>query len=91
MSGPKGRRPCRGCRGEAEITSEQIERGVGALLRSGRPLVPEPLYAQRLAACAACPSLLGGHTCARCGCIVQISARLRERRCPNPGGGRWPA
>lgn len=53
--------------------------------------VTDDVYEQRLASCAACPSLQYGTTCAHCGCIVQVRAKLKDKGCPAPGreNGFW--
>jgi hypothetical protein len=51
--------------------------------------VAEPVYRERLSACMQCPKLVDGTTCAVCGCIVRVTAKLRERDCPLPGDNRW--
>lgn len=50
---------------------------------------PEATFEARLAACAACPSLLGG-MCRLCGCFVEVRAAKRINRCPHPAP-RWEA
>lgn len=73
--------------------------GVAGLARvaAGRGLVRDnPLVKERLAICAACPSLTGGR-CGKllaalkpgaktCGCWVRMKARLPGEHCPD---GKW--
>jgi hypothetical protein len=55
--------------------------------------VTDEVYERRLARCFACPSLQYGTTCAYCGCVVQVRAKLKDKTCPAPGGehGFWSA
>lgn len=71
------------------MTAERIDRMVAAV--SARPdvCVPGDVYAERLRACADCRWLVGGHTCAVCGCLVRVSALQREKRCPRPADPAW--
>ncbi len=41
---------------------------------------------QRLAICEACPRLIGGMTCADCGCFVHFRVRHKTAACVN---GKW--
>ncbi|MCC3375019.1 DUF6171 family protein [Cohnella sp. REN36] len=80
---------CKGCTEDVKLTMEQIARMVSKLDRFPETCAEEEVYATRLAACRACPSLQYGTTCAHCGCIVQLRAKLRDKTCPAPGGSRW--
>ena len=40
----------------------------------------------RLEICSGCPRLIGGMTCADCGCFVQFRVRHKTAACIN---GRW--
>jgi len=51
--------------------------------------VPDDVYEMRLGLCRSCPKLIDGHTCAVCGCIIPIVAKLKDRGCPAPGAPRW--
>ena len=55
--------------------------------------VTDEFYERRLSRCFACPSLQYGTTCAYCGCVVQVRAKLKDKTCPAPGGehGFWSA
>lgn len=83
-------RGCKGCGDAYRVTEQQIERALAALEGEPERLVPDAVYAARLAACEACGKLADGVTCMACGCIVRVAAKLKERRCPLPGGGSWP-
>lgn len=92
MNRTTGDTGCKGCREEYKVTDAQIERLLASPMFSSPELcVDDEEYAERLAACAACPKLLGGVTCQACGCIIPVVAKLRQRSCPLPGGGKWQA
>lgn len=83
---------CKGCGGQYRVTSADIDRMLLApMFRSAEACVPEEVYRRRLAACAGCPKLQDGETCAACGCYVRVAAKLRAKACPLPGGGLWEA
>lgn len=82
---------CRGCRPEYRVTDERIRAMLAApMFAPGSGLcVPDDIYEARLRQCRSCPKLIDGHTCALCGCIVPIVAKLKDRSCPAPGSPRW--
>jgi len=84
-------RACRGCRDEYRVTEDSILRMLShPMFRPESGLcVPDAVYEARISQCRACPKLIGGHTCSLCGCIVDIAARLKAKRCPLPGGKGW--
>ncbi|MEK5165631.1 DUF6171 family protein [Paenibacillus sp. FSL R5-0527] len=81
---------CKGCREEYKVTEAQIARILASPMFAAEHCVPDEVYEQRLKACGACPKFENGTTCRVCGCIVPVVAKLKERACPMPGGGRWP-
>ena len=86
-------RSCRGCRDEYRVTEDSIRKMLATPMfqpDSGH-CVPDAVYEERLRQCRACPKLVGGHTCSLCGCIVDIAAKLKNKRCPQPGGEGWAA
>lgn len=82
---------CKGCREEYKVTDEQIQRVLSSPMFSAERCVSDEEYDARLDACSSCPKLHGATTCTLCGCIVQITAKLIEKRCPYPGHDRWAA
>jgi len=81
---------CKGCRNDAEDPRQAIDRFVDRLERSGSvPLASADVYRQRLDACGSCECLQNGHTCSRCGCYVEVRARLADSDCPYPYASRW--
>jgi hypothetical protein len=72
------------------LTREQIRALVETLrLDETQQLTSDAEYGRRLDACEACGSLLGGATCAHCGCVVPVRAMQLSRGCPHPDGPRW--
>ncbi|GMK37653.1 hypothetical protein PCCS19_07070 [Paenibacillus sp. CCS19] len=92
MNRTTGDSGCKGCREEYKVTDAQIERLLASPMFSSPELcVSDEAYAARLAACSTCPKLVNGITCQACGCIIPVVAKLKQRRCPLPGGGLWQA
>lgn len=82
-------RSCKGCRDEYRVTDEQVQRILSSKMFNADNSVPEPVYEERLQHCKDCPKLTGGYTCSLCGCIVQITARLKDKSCTLPGNPLW--
>ncbi|THF81699.1 DUF6171 family protein [Cohnella fermenti] len=84
---------CKGCSASVRIDDESIRRMVEKVSRIGELCVADEVYEERLSRCYACPSLQYGTTCAHCGCIVQVRAKLKDKTCPAPGqaNGFWIA
>ena len=58
-----------------------------AAIVRGEAAVSGEAFDKRMAICRACESLAPEtERCARCGCYVQIKARMRSQRCP---AGKW--
>jgi len=85
-------RSCKGCRSDLQVTEERIDKMLSSpMFRQGSAhCVPDDVYEARLRACGACPKLIGGHTCALCGCLVRIRAKFKDKSCPAPGEAGWP-
>lgn len=81
--------PCKGCSASVQVSDDQIESMIAKIARFPEACVDDALYERRLAACSACPSLQYGTTCAHCGCIVRVRAKLKANGCPSPGADRW--
>ncbi|MBE5922286.1 MAG: hypothetical protein E7269_05990 [Lachnospiraceae bacterium] len=46
-------------------------------------------YENRLKICSRCNHLIGGLTCAYCGCFVLARAKKKAQKCPDPKGAQW--
>ncbi|WP_391571327.1 DUF6171 family protein [Cohnella sp.] len=82
---------CKGCRDDYRVSEERIDKMLATpLFRSDSGVcVPDDVYQERLSLCRDCSKLIGGHTCALCGCFVRIAAKLKDKSCPAPGGTGW--
>lgn len=77
--------PCPACENKAQLvtmnlTPELVEEM--ALSDKVSDPVLDSVYQERLNSCKNCPKLLGGMTCAFCGCFVQFRARHKTAHCP---------
>lgn len=84
-------RSCKGCRDDFRVTDAQIAKVLASKMFTADNTVSDEIYAQRLELCMGCPQLMGGHTCKLCGCVVQISAKLKAKSCTRPGAPLWEA
>ncbi|MEC0232021.1 DUF6171 family protein [Paenibacillus alba] len=75
-------RSCKGCRDGYNVTDAQINRILATPMFQEANCVPDSVYDHRLRICRECPKLHGGHTCSMCGCIVQVTAKLKNKSCP---------
>jgi hypothetical protein len=83
--------PCKGCRDDYQVSEDRIDRMLAApMFHSDSGIcVPDDVYQERLTLCRDCSKLVGGHTCALCGCFVRIAAKFKDKSCPAPGGIGW--
>ena len=86
---------CKGCErsGAANLPEREVQRLLAQYLTAHGEarLVADNTYADRLAACRACPDVqFGGTTCRHCGCLVAVRAKLANKSCPAPAP-RWGA
>jgi hypothetical protein len=76
---------CPGCGVAVRLSPGELERIVSEYFRGATPaLADDGETERRLALCGACPDLLYGSTCRRCGCLVEVRARLADPGCPAP-------
>ena len=68
------------------VTYNEIMQYISTL--NSETLCNENTYKQRLAECRACDNLISG-MCLKCGCYVEVRARLREAECPDYDNKRW--
>lgn len=85
---------CKSCsenvRGKTQISQEQIDEAIDKLTRNKKiQLVNDEVYELRLLQCNNCEYLESGTTCLKCGCFVQIRARLKDAQCPLSRQKRW--
>ena len=85
---------CKSCLNDTaskgSLTQEQIDDAVLKLAKNKKiKLVSDDVYEFRLLQCRACKYLEYGTTCLKCGCYVQIRARLSGVGCPLSKEDRW--
>ncbi|MBQ9516806.1 MAG: hypothetical protein IJR60_01850 [Eubacterium sp.] len=68
------------------VTYSEIMQYVATLDKES--LCDENTLKQRLAVCKACDNLLSG-MCLKCGCYVEVRARLAASDCPDADNKRW--
>ncbi len=51
-------------------------------------LADESLFKRRISFCRECENLLSG-MCLKCGCYVEVRARLKKADCPNYNNRKW--
>ena len=78
---------CKGCHDDYRVNEEQITRVLSSPMftsdRACRMVSMMPVFMR-----ASLVQSAGDTTCTR-GCIVQITAKLKDKRCPYPGQDRW--
>jgi len=73
-----------------QISQEQIDEAIEKLARNKSvQFVSSEVYEFRLLQCKNCEYLEFGTTCMKCGCIVQIRAKLKDAQCPISKQNRW--
>ena len=65
---------------------EEIKRYVDTLDKN--ELVKETVFEERLKKCKSCDNLISG-MCLKCGCYVEVRARLMDTECPDENSKRW--
>ncbi|MCR4580009.1 MAG: DUF6171 family protein [Treponema sp.] len=83
-------RICPECETKAYLSSMDMTPELLEEMAAQEPLtedsVSQEIYRQRLEICQKCSRLIGGMTCAECGCFVQFRARHKTAACAI---GRW--
>ena len=68
------------------VTYKEITEYINSLDKND--LVSDNDYNNRLKECKNCDNLISG-TCLKCGCYVEIRARLKGESCPDVDNKRW--
>lgn len=68
------------------VTYDEIMRYVATLDKN--ELITDDIYSQRIDICKTCDNLLSG-MCVKCGCYVEVRARLKNADCPDFDNKRW--
>ncbi len=82
---------CNGCRLTVRLPEAEVQRLLAQYFRDAgqtMALADAAESQRRLEICARCPHFLYGTTCAICGCLVAIRARIATRSCPS-ADPRW--
>lgn len=75
---------------KTQISQEQIDEAIYKLTKNKKiQLVSDEIYEFRLLQCNNCEHLELGTTCLKCGCYVQIRAKLKDAQCPLSKQNRW--
>ncbi len=69
-----------------KVTYDEIMQYVSTL--SPSDLSDENVYKNRISHCRQCENLISG-MCLKCGCYVEIRARLKSSGCPDANNKRW--
>lgn len=69
-----------------KVTYNEIMEYVATLDKAD--LVSESLYEKRISKCKNCDFLISG-MCQKCGCYVEVRARLKNKDCPNVDDRLW--
>ena len=81
--------PCPVCENKAHLSTMDMTPELVAEMAEQESVADyagDELVAKRLGICAVCPRLIGGMTCADCGCFVQFRVRHKTAACIN---GKW--
>ena len=55
----------------------------------GQPKVSNEEYDKRLQICSECPLFTKKRSCTICGCNMDLKAKWKTSKCPDPSGDRW--
>ncbi len=81
---------CRGCLASVHVSEKEIDEAIFILSKNkNTKFVDDETYEFRLSQCKTCNFLEYETTCLKCGCIVQIRAKLADSSCPNTKESRW--
>lgn len=69
-----------------KVTYDEIMKYVATLDKSD--IVSEEEYNNRISYCKICDNLISG-MCRKCGCYVEVRARLKDKNCPNFDNPLW--
>lgn len=75
---------CPVCENKRQLASMEMTPEIIAEMAASEPCgdyVGDEIYTHRLEICNACSKLIGGMTCANCGCFVQFRAKHLTASC----------
>ena len=68
------------------VTYDEISKYIASIKKE--ELVSEKKYIDRITRCKSCENLISG-MCLKCGCYVEVRARLQDAHCPHDREQRW--
>lgn len=68
------------------VTHDEIMKYVSTI--SSDELAADKVYENRIAYCMKCNNLISG-MCRKCGCYVEVRARLKNAFCPDYDNRKW--
>lgn len=69
-----------------KVTYDEIMRYVSTLDEADK--ISEDEYIKRISHCKNCDYLISG-MCIKCGCYVEVRARLKDKNCPDINEREW--
>ena len=69
-----------------KVTYDEIMQYISTLPKDA--LVSDEVYNARISECKECGNLLSG-MCIKCGCYIEVRARLKDTSCPDYNNTRW--
>lgn len=69
-----------------KVTYDEIMQYIASLDKND--LADEEIFKQRISLCKECENLISG-MCLKCGCYVEIRARLKDADCPDYDNKKW--
>ncbi len=68
------------------VTYDEIMKYVATLAKE--TLVTKEVFEKRVNKCKSCDNLISG-MCLKCGCYIEVRARLKDSECPDFNNKRW--
>ncbi len=74
---------CKRCGIKTVLSDDDIKMMVNEITHmKGIRLADKTTYDSRFLCCKSCDNFMYGSTCAVCGCVMQVRARLADGKCP---------
>ena len=74
---------CKRCGLKTALSEDDIQKMIDEVTSmKGIRLADEDTYKARFDKCMECDSFMYDSTCAQCGCVMQVRARLSDGKCP---------
>lgn len=69
-----------------DVTYEEIQKYISSIDKN--LTVSDNIYRKRLSYCSQCDNLISG-MCLKCGCYVEVRAKLKKSDCPDYSNRKW--